>query len=189
MVGANFLIEEPESTPLEPKSTSTSPDRRYLRLLFIIIPIVWIGGVAIAYLGGYGYIEVDPGTVIAITIISSSVLLCCVSMIYTERVAQRMGQYHELENEFKEGMIFYENEEWKLAIKIFNKVMGEQMDHKRALYYSARCYEKLDDWENVKKFCRRYLELQPKDKEVWELLSTAHKRLFEYEEDPCCVEG
>lgn len=176
------MIEEPESALPEPKSTPTPPDRKCLRILFIIIPIVWIGGIAIAFLGGYGYIGIDSGIVIAITIITSSVLLCCVSMIYTERVAQRMGSYHELENEFKEGMIFYENEEWKIAIKIFTKVMGDEMDHKRALYYSARCYEKLDDWQNVKKLCKRYLELQPKDKEVWELLSTAHKRLFEYEE-------
>lgn len=176
------MIEEPESTSPVPESMPSPPDRKYLRVLWILIPIIWIGGVSAAFLAGYGYIPGDAGIILAITIISSSVLLCCVSMIYMERVAQRMGAYHELETEFKEGMIFYENEEWELAIKIFTKVMGQQMDHKRALYYTARCYEKLDDWKNVKKHCKRYLEFQPKDKEVWELLSTAHKRLFEYEE-------
>ncbi|MFX0108085.1 MAG: tetratricopeptide repeat protein, partial [Candidatus Hodarchaeota archaeon] len=57
-----------------------------------------------------------------------------------------------------------------------------RLNHKRALYYSAKCSEQLDDWDTVKKYCRAYLELQPKDKDVWELLASAHKKLFEYEE-------
>jgi tetratricopeptide (TPR) repeat protein len=176
------VIEEPKNTISAPVSASTPPDKKVLRILIILIPVILIGGVVIAFLAGYGYLEVDPGIVIAMIIISSSIILCCASIIYTQRVTQKMASYYELENEYKEGMIFFENEEWELAIKIFTKIMGENMDHKRALYYTSRCYEKLDDWQNVKKYCKRYLELQPKDKEVWELLSTAHKRLFEYEE-------
>jgi tetratricopeptide (TPR) repeat protein len=170
------MIEEPETTSIE------QPNRRTIRVLAIIIPLIFIGGVVIAFLAGYEFLPGDPGLIIAGTIIASTVLLCCISTIYTEKIAHRMASYHELETEYKEAMIFYENEEWELAIKIFTKVMGEEMDHKRALYYTAKCYEQLDDWENVKKHCKRYLQLQPEDKEVWELLSTAHKRLFEFEE-------
>ena len=64
----------------------------------------------------------------------------------------------------------------------FTELAGPKMDHKRALYYSARCYEKFDDWENVKKYCYAYLALKPEDREVWEMVADAHKRLFEYTE-------
>jgi predicted Zn-dependent protease len=60
--------------------------------------------------------------------------------------------------------------------------MGPANDHKRALYYGALCYDKLDKSEDMRNFLKRYLELQPKDKEAWDLLARAHKRLFEYAE-------
>ena len=34
----------------------------------------------------------------------------------------------------------------------------------------------------MKIFCLAYLEIKPKDREVWEMLNRAHKKLFEYEE-------
>ena len=60
--------------------------------------------------------------------------------------------------------------------------MGPDMNHKRALYYGARCAEELEDFDTVKVYCKAYLKMQPKDKEVWEILARAHKKFFEYEE-------
>jgi hypothetical protein len=40
----------------------------------------------------------------------------------------------------------------------------------------------MNDWENVKKYCKAYLQIKWKDREVWLMLSDAHKRLFEYDE-------
>ena len=93
-----------------------------------------------------------------------------------------MPEYGEMEIRFDEGMQHYENEEWENALLIFTELAGPRLDHKRALYYAARCYEHLDDWENVKKFCNAYLAIKPKDREVWEMLSEAHKKVFEYSE-------
>jgi len=79
-------------------------------------------------------------------------------------------------------MEFYHNQEWEEALKVFREQMGPEMNHKRALFYGAKCCEELDDLECVKKYTKKYLELQPRDKEAWEMLAHAHKRLFEYEE-------
>jgi len=68
------------------------------------------------------------------------------------------------------------------ALELFKKLMGPDMNHKRALYYAARCSETLDDYESVKVYCNAYIKMQPRDSEVWEMLSNAHKKLFEYEE-------
>jgi tetratricopeptide (TPR) repeat protein len=87
-----------------------------------------------------------------------------------------------MEIRFEEGMEFYNNQEWEAALNVFKQEMGPELDHKRALFYGAKCCDKLDDLECVKKYTKRYLELQPKDKDAWEMLADAHKRLFEYHE-------
>jgi tetratricopeptide (TPR) repeat protein len=97
-------------------------------------------------------------------------------------VASKMPEYGQMEIRFDEGMEHFKNEEWENALLIFTELAGPKMDHKRGLYYAALCYGKLDDWENVKKYCKAYLALKSNDREVWEMLADAHKRLFEYEE-------
>ncbi|MHA2385139.1 MAG: hypothetical protein ACXAEE_02895, partial [Candidatus Thorarchaeota archaeon] len=104
------------------------------------------------------------------------------SMTVFAQFTARMPRYGEMETRFKEGMEFYNNQEWEAALKIFREQMGPEMNHKRALFYGAKCCEILDDLSCVKEYTKKYLELQPKDKEAWEMLTNAHKRLFEYEE-------
>jgi tetratricopeptide (TPR) repeat protein len=96
--------------------------------------------------------------------------------------ASKTVEYGEMEIQYREAKDFYDNEEWEKALPLFLELAGPKNDHKRAVFYAAKCYQNLEDWENVKVYCRAYLKLKPKDKEVWELLSTAHKRLFEYED-------
>jgi hypothetical protein len=145
--------------------------------------VILIGGVALAWIGGQlGPPFPDPGMVIGFTILIVMILVCCSSMLVIGRFAARMPQYGEMEIRFEEGMEFYNNQEWEPALEVFKKEMGPELDHKRALFYGAKCCEKLDDLDCVKKYIKRYLELQPKDKQAWEMLADAHKKLFEYEE-------
>ncbi|TFG32905.1 hypothetical protein EU527_09235 [Candidatus Thorarchaeota archaeon] len=151
----------------------------YIALLAILIVF---SGIILAWLGGQGIIPVEPGMVLGITILTATVIVCCASLIMLGSVASKIPEYAEMELRFEEGLAHYENERWENALLIFTELSGSKMDHKRALFYAALCYNKLDDQENVKRYSRAYLKLRPDDREVWELLASAHKKLFEYEE-------
>ena len=110
------------------------------------------------------------------------VLVCCSAISMIASYSQKIPEYSEMEIQYEEAKSHYDNEEYEAALEIFRGLAGPRLNHKRALYYGARCYEALDDWGNMKIFCKAYLELKPKDKEVWEMLNRAHKKLFEYEE-------
>ncbi len=167
----------------EPTPEATDEEERnYSRMFMLAALAVFLAGAIVSLLGGYGYIQVDPVQVMGFTMVSVAILICCGSLTITGRIMAKMPEYGETEEKFRQAMELYENEEWEEASQIFSELVGPKMDHRRALYYGARCLEKMDRWEDVKKYIGRYLELQPKDKEAWELLATAHRRLFEYEE-------
>ena len=138
------------------------------------------GGIIVALLSAQGILPFDGPMVIGVSILAATVIVCCASTIMLGSVASKMPEYGEMEIRLEEAMEHYGNEEWENAILIFTELAGPKLDHKRALYYAARCFEHMDDWENVKKFCNAYLVIKPRDREVWEMLSDAHKKLFEY---------
>lgn len=144
--------------------------------------VIVFGGIIIAWLSAQGILPFDGPSVLGVTILVATVIVCCASAIMLGSIASKMPEYGEMEIRFEEGMEHYKNEEWENAILVFTELAGPKMNHKRALYYSALCYEQMDDWENVKKFCNSYLSIKPKDREVWEMLADAHKKLFEYGE-------
>ena len=148
----------------------------------IAVIIIFVGGVVTAFLAGQGIIPLDPGMVIGMSILLVVILICCSATMMVATYAQRIPEYNEMEIQFDEAKIHFDNEEYEKALEIFKSLAGPSLNHKRALYYGARCYEALEDWENMKVFCKAYLELKSKDKEVWEMLNRAHKKLFEYEE-------
>ncbi|MFW9847129.1 MAG: tetratricopeptide repeat protein [Candidatus Thorarchaeota archaeon] len=143
--------------------------------------IILIVGVILAWVVGHLGIF-DPGIVISLTMFIVMIMVCCTSMMVIQQFAARIPEYGEMEIRFEEGMEHYKNREWEEALKIFQEQMGPDLNHKRALFYGAKCCKNLDDYEGVKKYIRRYLELSPKDKDAWEMLAGAHKKLFEYEE-------
>lgn len=168
--------------PAEPERTGRS-FRLDIRIIGVAAVLIMVGGAALAWVvGNLGIPFLEPGLILAATIILAMILVCCSAITVVGQFAYRMPQYGEMENRFKEGMDFYNNQEWEEALKVFREQMGPEMDHKRALFYGAKCCEALDDLECVKKYTKKYLELQPRDKEAWEMLANAHKRLFEYEE-------
>jgi hypothetical protein len=167
-----------------PESESTGMSFRLdIRKLAAVGIVIFVGGAIVAWIvGQLGIPFLDPIMILGASIMIAMVLVCCSSMMVIGQFAARMPEYGEMETRFEEGMEFYNNQDWEVALKIFREQMGPEKDHKRALFYGAKCCEELDDLNCVKEYTKRYLELQPKDKEAWEMLASAHKRLFEYEE-------
>ena len=144
--------------------------------------IIAFGGIIAAFLTAQGFLPGNPSMTLGMALLVSMIVVCCGSSCMMTSYASKTVEYGEMEIRYKEAKEYYDNEEWEKALPIFIELAGPKKDHKRAAYYAAKSYENLDDWENVKFWCKAYLELKPKDREVWELLSTAHKRLFEYED-------
>ncbi len=172
-----MVIEEQQpSTEEKKKRPSIS------RIMVIITIVTVIGGFGYALLAGWGFLPGEPVAIIGFTMLVLSILFLVFACLFIGKISARMPEYGEMENKFKLGMEYYDAEEWEKALSIFKELMGPDMDHKRALYYAARCSEQLERWEDVKTYIKRYVEMQPNDREAWELLAKAHKKFFEYEE-------
>jgi hypothetical protein len=172
-------IMMPGMVPQGNASNSIQFKPKYIGIAAIVIVF---GGIIVALLSAQGILPFDGPMVMGITILTATIIVCCASTLMLGSVASKMPEYGQMEIRFDEGMEHFKNEEWENALLIFTELAGPKMDHKRGLYYAALCYGKLDDWENVKKYCKAYLALKSNDREVWEMLADAHKRLFEYEE-------
>ena len=154
----------------------------YIKIPAVLAAVLFLAGATLAWIAGQFDWPISPSLILGATITTSVMLLCCSSYFAITSYSTRMPVYQEMETEFRRGMQLFENKEWHEALAIFKHLMGPKMNHKRALYYAARCSEELSDWEGVKLYCGKYLDMKRKDKEVWEMLARAHKRLFEYEE-------
>ncbi|MHA1906751.1 MAG: tetratricopeptide repeat protein [Candidatus Thorarchaeota archaeon] len=150
----------------------------------IIGVLIIIFGIVLALLVGWGIVPLPlaPGDILGFTILIGAALICCTSTMFTSSIAAKMPGYGDMEIKFRQANQLFDEEEYEQALALFKELMGPEMNHKRALYYAARCCEKLDDYEGVKVYCNYYIKMQPRDAEVWEMLSNAHKKLFEYEE-------
>jgi tetratricopeptide (TPR) repeat protein len=155
------------------------PAQKYVSAAVVTI---FVGGLILSLLASQGFIPINPAMIIGMSILLIVILVCCSATMMIASYSQRIPEYSEMEIRYDEAKSRYENEEYEAALEIFKTLAGPRLDHKRALYYGARCYEALNDWENMKIFCLAYLEIKPKDREVWEMLNRAHKKLFEYEE-------
>ena len=146
--------------------------------------LIIVAGVVLAILSGWGIVPlpIAPGDILGITVLLGAALICCTSTLFTSSIAAKMPGYGDMEIKFREAKQLFDEDEIEQALELFKELMGPEMDHKRALYYAGRCCEKLDDYDGVKLYCMKYIKMQPRDAEVWEMLSNAHKKLFEYEE-------
>ncbi|MFW9888177.1 MAG: hypothetical protein ACFFER_08350 [Candidatus Thorarchaeota archaeon] len=153
--------------PKEPETTGRS-FRLDVRVIGVAAVIILVGGTSLTWVvDNFGIPFLEPGTILAASIILTTILVCCSAMTVIGQFAYRMPQYGAMETRFKEGKEFYNNQEWPEALKIFREQMGPEMSHKRALFYGAKCCVALDDLECVKLYTKKYLELQPRDKEAW----------------------
>ena len=168
----------PDMIPEEATEGFTPP----YKYILLAAALITVGGIVIAWLGGQGILPIDPAVTLGMSILLATIVICCAAVIMQGTYASRIVHYGEMEIRYEEGMEHFENGEWENALLIFTELAGPKMNHKRGTYYSACCYEKLGDWENVKKYTIAYLRMNPKDAEAWNMLSRAHKTLFEYEE-------
>ena len=168
----------------EPSGTPEQGGTRKAKRVGAVGLIIILGSMILAWAVGWGYLPpfAPPTAILGIGILIGMILICCTSSLFTMSVAMKMPEYGELEILFEEGMDHYNNEEWREALEIFRNVMGPEMNHKRALFYAAKCSEKLDDYEGVKIYLRNYMKMQAKDSEAWMMLANAHKKLFEFAE-------
>lgn len=164
--------------------TSSEDGMNKPKLIAGIGALIIVFGVIFALLDGWGILPLPlaPGDILGITVLVGAVLICCMATMMTTSYASKIPGYGDMEIRFKEAKQLYDDQDIKEALAIFKELMGPEMNHKRALYYAARCCEMLDDYESVKLYCNNYLKMQPRDAEVWEMLANAHKKLFEYEE-------
>jgi len=156
-----------------------SPPYKYV---ILIAALITVGGFIAAWLGGQGILPINPSVALGFTILAATITVCCAAVVMQGTYVSRMVNYGEMEIRFEEGKTHFDNEEWENALLIFTELAGPKMNHKRATYYAACCYERLGDWENVKKYTKAYLRLKPRDAEAWGMLARSHKSLFEYEE-------
>ena len=161
-----------------------SISKKKQKILVSTAIVIIVGGIVMEWLIGHGLIQIGipSGTIFGVTMLTGLIIICCISSMLTGSYAAKMPEYGEMETKFNEGMALYEEGEYEDAVRVFKELMGPELNHKRALYYTAEAYEHLDEHEQVKKYITKYLEMQPSDKEAWEMLGDAHKRLFEYEE-------
>jgi tetratricopeptide (TPR) repeat protein len=148
----------------------------------VAIAVIFVGSTIVSLLAGQGIIPVNPVTTMGMAILLITLLVCCSAVLTIGSYSQRIPEFSEMEIKYDEAKARFDDGEFEQALETFKALAGPRLNHKRALYYGALCYEALEDWEGMKVFCKAYLELKPKDKEVWEMLNRAHKRLFEYEE-------
>ncbi|MCK5151918.1 MAG: hypothetical protein KAQ65_08755 [Candidatus Thorarchaeota archaeon] len=162
------------------------PEKRISRpkLVSGIGGLIIISGVILELLSGWGIVPLGstPGSILGLRVLVGAMLICCTSTMMLSGYAARIPEYGDMEIKFKEAKHQFDNQETELALSLFKELIGPEMNHKRALYYAARCCEVLDDYEQVKHYCTKYIRMQPRDAEVWEMLANAHKKLFEYEE-------
>ncbi|MHA2163327.1 MAG: tetratricopeptide repeat protein [Candidatus Thorarchaeota archaeon] len=174
------------------EDTSPVIERNRVKIVTAASIGTFVGGFVLAWLVGNGYVEYPEGsatlfdinaaTIFGFSILVGTMLICCTSSMLLGAFAARIPGYGDMEIRFEAAKELYEDKDWEAALSAFVELMTPNMNHKRALYYAARCSEELDKWEDVKKYCQLYLKMQSKDKEVWELLARAHRKLFEYEE-------
>ncbi|MBD3407408.1 MAG: hypothetical protein GF411_14925 [Candidatus Lokiarchaeota archaeon] len=167
-----FSMEEDQAAP---KKISR------VKLSIILAVVAILVGILLAWLSGRNYIPGNPNLYLGFSIMVSSGIVCCIALCQQREYAGNITDYHEQEIILEHAMMLYEDEEYKQALEKFDVLIGPKKDHKRALYYAAKSCEALDDWTATKRYIKHYLELVPKDREAWELLTRAHKKLFEFE--------
>ena len=163
------MLEEPDG-PDSQEDQFGSSWRRYLNAKFIgiIAVLLIVASIITEMLNRLFSLGLPAGMAFVIGILMATVFACCMSLTTIGSIGMKLPEYGEMEQKFQTAKEFYDNREWREALILFKELHGERMDHKRALYYGAKCYEQLNDWEMVKQYCQKYLEMQSKDKEVWE---------------------
>jgi tetratricopeptide (TPR) repeat protein len=82
---------------------------------------------------------------------------------------RRYSSYAVSERYLELSLEHMENERWEDALQNLKLITRSMPDHKRALYYSAICKERLGDYGGANESITMYLKMKPEDNDAVEL--------------------
>jgi len=85
-----------------------------------------------------------------------------------------------LKEDMERGIVYFENQRYEDAIKLFAKVIYFKRDYIPAYVYLARCYEHKHFYEKAVDYYTRALKFAPYDKEIRTALSIARRKVRIY---------
>ncbi|NHJ12946.1 MAG: hypothetical protein EAX95_04680 [Candidatus Thorarchaeota archaeon] len=130
-------------------------------------------GITLYLLSSFGYVFWSPKLALILGFFVPLVVYGAKEGLGLYRYKRNLGDFWYMGQHYKQGLGLFENELWEKALVHFEEVLKVGPDHKRALYYSAICHERLQNWDEMESRCRRYLEQNPNDVEVQSMLRRA----------------
>ena len=138
-------------------------------------------GITLYILADLGYVFWNPNLAFLVGFFAPLVVYGAKEFMGLYKYKRRLGEFWFMDQQYELAMKMYGNQEWEKARACFSRILSIGPDHKRALYYSAVCNEKLGDWNEVVTLARRYLEQNPSDQEVSVMLKRANQYLWDEE--------
>ncbi|MFX1369541.1 MAG: hypothetical protein ACFFAY_13165 [Promethearchaeota archaeon] len=147
------------------------------KALWFFTNSLW-AGITLYLLASYGYVFWDPILALLVGFFAPLVVYGTKGAMGLYKYRLRLGEFWYMDYQYKEAMRFYNNQDWELAANHFERVLEVGPDHKRALYYAAKCKENLEEWSDVVTLSRRYLKQNPEDEEAAFMLKRANQYIW-----------
>lgn len=116
-----------------------------------------------------GYLPWDDVTALLLGFFVPIVTYTIKELMGLYEYPSRYSSYAVSERYLELSQEYMEREMWSDALHNLNLITRSMSDHKRALYYSAICKEKLDDYEGARESITIYLKMKPDDEEALKL--------------------
>ena len=127
-------------------------------------------GITAYALSFLGYIMWEPTSAFIVGCLTPIVIIEFKVLLRLPQHSTHLQRYNKMNLQFNDAMILYGKGKWSESLLILDVLLGENRDHKRALYHGALCHRELQNNEAMVKYFTRYLELTPGDVEVAGLL-------------------
>ncbi|MHA1903511.1 MAG: tetratricopeptide repeat protein [Candidatus Thorarchaeota archaeon] len=171
LVVGSFHMTEDTVIP----STGNAPPVFHNRKMQIVYTLVLAisSGITAYVLSVFGYIMWDPISAFIVGCLTPIVIIEFKVLLRLPQHSTRLQWYAKMNLHFNDAMVLYNKGKWSESLLILDDLLGENKDHKRALYYGALCHKELQNNEAMIEYFTRYLELTPSDMEVADLLKSA----------------
>lgn len=134
-------------------------------------------GITLYILSSLGYVFWSPLSALLLGFFVPLIVYGTKEGLGLYRYKRNLGEFWYMNQNLKEGMAYFENGFWEEALRCFEKILKVGPDHRRALYYSAICEEKLLNWAKAERLSVKYLEQKPDDEEVRSMMERARQHL------------
>ncbi|MHA2163045.1 MAG: hypothetical protein ACXABF_11535, partial [Candidatus Thorarchaeota archaeon] len=130
-------------------------------------------GITAYALSVLGYIMWEPIAAFIVGCLTPIVIIEFKVLLRLPQHSTHLQWYNKMNLQFNDAMELYNKGKWSESLFILDDLLGENRDHKRALYYGALCHRELQNNEAMIEYFTHYLELTPGDLEVADLLKNA----------------